>query len=191
VIAGGADCIIYVGNAIEGAVFSKALAAFPEADRLPIISHWGLTGGNFHELYKNELYGSLDLSFLQTCFSFNSGELTGKGAEVFQTAQKLFSNKISSPEDIQAPPGFIHAYDIGQVIIAALKQIKITGDIKTDRSNLRLALENIQQPVEGLIKKYAPPFSTWQQSNVDAHEALDLGDFCMAAYDENGIIKLK
>ena len=43
----GADCVVLVANSAEGAVWVQAMAALEPDMRLPIISHWGITGGDF------------------------------------------------------------------------------------------------------------------------------------------------
>jgi branched-chain amino acid transport system substrate-binding protein len=69
--------------------------------------------------------------------------------------------------------------------------MKLSGNVEEDRQRLRVALENLTKPVKGLVKDYMPPFTAWHSDNKDAHEALDLNDFCMASYDQGGIIRLK
>ncbi len=160
----------------------------PEQNRLPIISHWGITGGNFHQVINSELRKDLDLHFIQTCFSFISSEQTKLSRSVINRANKLFPEVITGPKSVPAPPGFIHAYDLGRIIIAALNKIKLTGDIINDREKLRIALESLSEPIHGLIKTYQLPFTAWDKNNKDAHEALGLEDFCMAKYNEDGNI---
>ncbi len=43
----GAEAIILVANDDEAAVLIKEMAALPPAARVPVLSHWGVTGGNF------------------------------------------------------------------------------------------------------------------------------------------------
>jgi branched-chain amino acid transport system substrate-binding protein len=184
----GADCLLFVGNSIEGEVFARAMASLDAGKRLPIISHWGITGGDFHVKVNPDLRRHLDLHFIQTCFSFMSPTQTALSREVLQRTKALFPDKIEQPGDIAAPPGFIHAYDLGRIVIAALEQIELSGDIEADRVALRNALEQLQQPIEGLVKTYRQPFSPWSPARDDAHEALGLEDFCMAQYDDQNRI---
>lgn len=184
----GADCLLFVGNSIEGGVFARAMASLDAAQRLPIISHWGITGGDFHVQVDAAVRRSLDLHFIQTCFSFMSPRQSPLSRQVLQRTKALFPGKIEHPEDIFAPPGFIHAYDLGRIVIAALEQIELSGDTRADRRALRNALEQLQRPVQGLIKTYQKPFSRWSPEHDDAHEALGLEDFCMAEFDEQNRI---
>ncbi|PCK03627.1 MAG: hypothetical protein COA42_20370 [Alteromonadaceae bacterium] len=183
VVETGADCILFVGNTLEGENFSKAMISFEEQKRLPIISHWGITGGGFHEQVDKVMREKLTLYFIQTCFSFFSSEPSEHTRDVLERVKRLFPSAIRTAEDIPAPPGFIHTYDLTRLIISALKDVTLTGDVKKDRAALRHALERDHKPVQGLIKTYRQAFSPWTKTNSDAHEALDLDDFCMAQYD--------
>jgi len=133
----------------------------------------------------------LDLHFIQTCFSFISSTPTDLSQSAIERAKVLFPEMIKGPEDVPAPPGFIHAYDLGRITIAAMSTIELRGDVKTDRQALRRALENLSEPVTGLIKTYQMPFSQWDKSNNDAHEALGLEDFCMAQFNDAGNVILQ
>lgn len=187
---GEADCIIFVGNAIEGAVFSRAITTQTAEDHLPVISHWGITGGSFHQVYATELHGKIDLSFIQTCFSFLSDDVSEQGQAVFSQARALYPDRLKTPQDLPAPPGFIHAYDTGRIFLAALNSITLGDDMAANRKALRQALENLDKPVPGLLKTYHRPFQPWRTEHPDAHEALGLQDYCMARYDSNGHIRL-
>ena len=184
----GADCLLFVGNSIEGGVFARAMASLDADQRLPIVSHWGITGGDFHLEVDADLRRGLDLHFIQTCFSFMSPAQTPLARQVLQRTKALFPGKIEHPGDIAAPPGFIHAYDLGRIVIAALEQIELSGDTSADRIALRDALEQLGKPVQGLIKTYRKPFAPWSPVQDDAHEALGLEDFCMARFDEQNHI---
>lgn len=186
----GSDCIIFVGNAIEGKAFAEAMADLPEKDRLSIISHWGITGGSFHEQVPHEVRRKIELNFIQSCFTFLPQPKGEFHKTVFSRAQKLFPSKIKTPKDIEAPPGFAHGYDLGKLLIAALSTVDFSMDTEKIRLSLRNALENIEGKVVGLIKTYEKPFSKWSPDNKDAHEALGLDDICMAKYAEDDSILL-
>ena len=182
------DCLIFVGNAIDAISVFNALLSMKTPRKIPVISHWGITGGNFHKVLDAEKRKNLDLHFIQTCFSFLQKPKTEFSTNVFQKAQTLFPDDIKNEADITAPPGFIHGYDLTRLMLEALKKIKLSGNIKNDRRALRSALENIQGPVEGLVKTYRKPFGVFTVENDDAHEALGLDDFCMAGYDNKNKI---
>lgn len=189
IAASGADVIFLVSNAPEGKVFAQAMLAIDSGQRLPICSHWGITGGDFPEVITASMRKELDLTFIQTRFSFlgNPGPFaTG----VFNSTRSLFPERIKNAADIKAPAGFIHAFDLTKLLIAAAARAGFTGDIVKDRGQLRRALENLTEPIQGLIKTYNRPFTSFSSTNPDAHEALGIQDFIMAKYGPDGEVLL-
>ena len=175
-----------MANAPEGKTFVKAMADLPKDQWRPICSHWGITGGDFAETIGPALLRDFDLTFIQTRFSFISTPDDPFGRAVFQRAKSLFPNAIRTSHDIKAPTGFIHAHDLTRLLIAAVEQVGLTGDIRADRRRVRDALEGLRNPVKGLIKTYRKPFSPYDASHPDAHEALSIEDFVMAQYGHHG-----
>jgi branched-chain amino acid transport system substrate-binding protein len=182
----GSDCILFVGNSIEGVDIFEAIVSLEESQRLPVVSHWGITGGDFEKHIDAQKREKLDLSFIQTCFSFLGDKDNAIKDSIFDRAKKLYPQALESSVDVSSPAGFIHSYDLGKLFIQAVNEIKLTGDVRIDRVSIRNKLENINTPVEGLLKIYSAPFSAWSTDDQDAHEALGLDDFCMATYDKNG-----
>ena len=165
----GAQVILMVSPAVEGATIIKNMAA--RKKKLPIISHWGITGGMFWESVKNELK-IVDLSFLQTYSFF--GEQT-------QTAENLMNayfNKFEagSPGDIFAPVGTAHAYDLIRLLAMAVEKAGTT-----DRPAVRSALENLGE-YPGVVKNYNPAFTPKD------HDALGPESFRLCRYDSRGRI---
>ncbi|MGL1893080.1 MAG: ABC transporter substrate-binding protein [Spirochaetaceae bacterium] len=184
------DVIFFVGNSPEGIVFSRAMSQREENKRIPIRSHWGITGGNFFEsLGSNIITNKIDLKFIQTSFSFLDKPGTDFSINVFKNIKKQFSN-IKDPNDLKAPNGFIHSYDLTRIFIEACKHINFTEDIKLNRELLRVALESVETPIKGLVKTYNKPFSTFTPENDSAHEALSIDNFRMARYLPNGSIEV-
>ena len=188
--ASGADVIFMVANAPEGKTFARAMASLPEQERLPIRSHWGITGGDFAEVIDAEIRANLDLAFIQTRFSFLQEEQNEFSLTVLNNAIRLFPNKIKGATDIKAPAGFIHAYDLTRLLIAAINTTELTDDMEYNRNRIRQSLETLSQPIQGLIKLYRLPFSVYSDLNPDAHEALSEKDFTMARYGKSGEILL-
>jgi len=192
IVRSGADVIFLVANAPEGKTIAKAMLDLPSEDRLPICSHWGITGGDFPEVINAKMRKGLDLAFIQTKFSFVSVEDDPFGQQVLERARSLFPEGIKTAQDIKAPTGFIHAYDLTRLLIAAVEQAGFSGNIITDRKNLKEALENLKSPVKGLIKTYVKPFEIFDEKHPDAHEALGIQDFVMGRYgDENEIMLIR
>ncbi len=193
----GADCIMLVANSPEGKVFARAMSMLEKDKQLPIRSHWGITGGDFPEVIDSHLRSELDFKFIQTSFSFMSTETNDNSEhpiakQVLGMAMRLFPEEIQKASDIKAPTGFIHAYDLTKLLIAAMSQVKLSGNIETDRISIRTSLENINSPVQGLIKEYTMPFCEYSNEKKDAHEALNSSDYRMAVYGlDNEILLLE
>jgi len=179
------DCILFVGNTPEAKTLFGALLKNPKAAQLPVISHWGITAGNLLEGLPETHHQQLDLSFIQTTFSFATYPDDPVGNRVLSRAKSLGVER-----DVEAPVGFIHAYDLGRILVAAAAQAELTGNALEDRERLRKALESLEQPVEGLVKTYRKPFQTWTPDDKDAHEALGELEMSMGAYERDGQIKL-
>lgn len=190
IISEGHDCVFLVGNFNETLQFVNAMAATEKEKRIPFISHWGVMGADVDMIFTEQIKQAITYHFIQSCYSLASSTQSSFQRSVITRAQRLFPDEFISPENVKAPAGFIHAYDLGRLIISALQQVELTGNIKQDRSLLRHALEDLQQPVQGLIKKYTKPFSKWDEQNQDAHEALRLENFCMASFGEHNQINV-
>ncbi len=171
--AAGADGVILVANPPEGLAALKSMAARPESARLPIISHWGITGGKFPQL-AGDLLDEVDLVFLQT-FSFLAPPFPERADKIFERYRLSFT-ETKTVEDVMSPPGTAHAYDLIKLLGKAVEK---AGSL--DRAAVRDALERIESH-EGLMRNYAPPFSPTK------HDALDASDFIMARYGDNGVI---
>ncbi|KAA6187874.1 ABC transporter substrate-binding protein [Thiohalocapsa marina] len=168
----GAEVVILVANAAEGSILVREMAERPVAERLPIVSHWGITGGAMVELCGPAL-DAVDLSVVQT-FSFFGREQEPAAQRVLAALRDDYG--IAGPVDLKAPVGVAHAYDLMHLLATA---IDLAGG--TDRATIRDVLENLG-PYDGLIKHYPHPFT------AERHEALDAGDVFMARYGEAGQI---
>jgi len=169
----GADVIMLVANANEGAVVVKNITAMNKDMRLPIISHWGITGGRFAKLVGEDI-NKINLSFLQT-YSFISPSNPAKKKDFFNRYQKLFP-EITNADQILSPVGTAHAYDLVRLLGQAITN---AGSLET--AKIRTALENIKQ-FDGLVKEYNPPFSN------ERHDALNEKDFTLARFLADGSI---
>ena len=169
----GADVIMLVANAPDGLVAIRDIAAMPSDKRLPIISHWGITGGDFFKAGRTDI-ASVDLSFLQT-FSFFAPPFPARARTLLKSYCSRFG-PCASPADVTAPVGTAHAYDVVSILARAIQK---AGTI--DRPKVRTALENLKS-FDGLMRNYRPPFT------AKRHDALNADDFHLARFDENGAI---
>jgi branched-chain amino acid transport system substrate-binding protein len=167
----GDQAIIMVSNEPEGAIIVKQMAALPAALRLPIIAHWGITGGDFAALAGAALK-DVDLAVVQT-FSF-SGARGAKARTVAAGVKRLFGHEVAT---LRAQVGFAHAYDFTYLLAAAIRQAG-----SAERTAIRAALENLGT-YEGLVRSYQRPFTATH------HEALDRRQLFMARFDSDGNLK--
>ncbi len=167
----GAKAVVLVANDEEGATLVREVAALPPSQRVPIISHWGITGGEF---FKNTgaALKEVDISVIQT-FSFLTANKKML-ARFMKTAEQ--TGGIKRIEDIQAPVGVAHGYDFMHILAKAINLAR-----STERSAIRDALENVPEH-RGLIKLYKPPFTP------DRHEALGPAELLMARYNLEGVL---
>jgi branched-chain amino acid transport system substrate-binding protein len=169
--AAGAQAIVLVANDDEAAVLVREVAALPKAQRLPVLSHWGVTGGEFAKQAGPALQ-QVDFSVIQT-FSFWNADKQRVQRFLASAAGVSGVRKI---EDIKGPVGAAHAYDLTHLLALAIAQAG-----STDRKGVRDALERLPA-WRGLVKRYAPPFTPAR------HEALGPGDLLMARYRADGVL---
>ncbi len=167
----GAKVVVLVANDVEGALLVREVAALPPSQRVPIISHWGITGGEFVKNTGAALQ-EVDLSVIQTFSFFNADKQ--RLARFMKTAQ--LAGGIKRIEDIHAPVGVAHGYDLMHILA---KAINLAGSTK--RSAIRDALEKVSEH-QGLIKLYQPPFTPTR------HEALGPAELLMARYNREGVL---
>lgn len=167
----GAQAIVLVANDDEAAVLVREVAALPKSERIPILSHWGVTGGEFVRQAGPAL-NQVDFSVIQT-FSFFKADKEPLAR--FMRSAAAVSN-VRRIEDIDGPVGVAHAYDLMHILA---KAIDLAGS--TDRAAVRDALEKVRQH-RGLVKSYAPPFTPAR------HEALTSKELLIARYRADGVL---
>ena len=166
----GAQAIILVSND-EADQLVRELATIPKAERLSIVSHWGVTGGTFVEEAGPALQ-EVDFALVQT-YSFIDAK-GPKARQVLAAAQRLFG--VKDARSLASPVGLAHAYDLTHILARAIARAG-----STERSAVRAALEQVRN-YDGLIKRYPQPFTPAR------HEALSQGDEFMARYAPDGAI---
>lgn len=169
-VQAGAQAVVLVANDDEAALLVREMAPLPAAQRVPILSHWGVTGGRFVEAAGPALR-SVDFSVIQT-FSFLRAR-PGPLARFMAAAARWGVQRV---EDIVSPVGVAHAYDMTHVLA---KAIALAG--RADRDAVRDALEHVPLH-DGLVRRYAPPFTPAR------HEALGPQELLMARYRGDGVL---
>lgn len=169
--AKGAQALLTVTNEFEGLPILKQMAALPAAQRMPIISHWGLLGGDFGNTASAYLE-QVDFSVVHT-FSFSDKQ----GAKAQSVATGLRRRFGLAPQELKAQVGFAHAYDLTHLLAKAIQRAG-----STDRPAIRDALERLDAH-DGLVTRYSRPFTP------SRHEALDRGLVRIARYDKDGNLR--
>jgi len=164
----GADHIIMVANAPEGAQVVKSRAKI--GWEVPMVAHWGISGGRFAELTGDLSDG---VAFLQTYSFF--GKQNERGQAVLKALKDKYGAK--GPEEVIAPVGTANAYDGLHLVALAIAQAG-----SADGSKVRDALENLKAEYKGLIKTYKRPFTP------DQHDALTDDDYIMVVWKGGKIV---
>ncbi len=173
----GVETILLVGNAPEGKALVKSMVQLPEAERKPIFSHWGITGGTFFQDVGALLEQEVDLQFLQTYSFLDPANAEHASTVVQQYCEKYGCGQSGKPEQaIFAPTGTAHAYDLIHLLAKAIARAGVV-----EREAVQQALEQIPYH-QGLVRTYQPPFTT------ELHDALFVEDFRMARYNKHGTI---
>jgi len=170
----GSQAILFVGNPLEGSRIVGAMSQVSQEKRLPIISHWGITGGDFCGLCGKSL-ADVDLSFLQT-HSFIAPRHPERAKKLFEAYAARF-NDCKSQRDVPSPTGTSHAYEIVMMLATAVEHI---GTIESKA--VHDAMESLDS-YHGIIRDYNPPFQPGH------HDALTTDDFLLARYAEDGTIE--
>ncbi|MBD5804363.1 hypothetical protein AZOA_38060 [Azoarcus sp. Aa7] len=169
--AAGAQAIILVANEAEGALLVREVAAQPPSERLPIVSHWGVTGGAFAELAGPAL-DQVDFAVIQT-FSF-IGLDTPAAKRALAALKTRYG--IAGAEQVRAPVGVAHAYDLTHLLARAIARAG-----STDRAKVRDAMEKLPA-YPGLVRHYERPFTP------DRHDALSPEQVFMARYTAQDVL---
>jgi len=164
---GGADAIVMVANAPEGAQVVKSRAKI--GWDVPTVSHWGISGGRFAEL-TGEL--SESVVFVQTYSFF--GKQSAVGERVIAALKAKYG--VKGPEDILAPVGTANAYDAMHLVALAIERAGAA-----DGAKVRDALENLGEH-RGLIKTYRRPFT------LEEHDALTENDYILVTWHGGKIV---
>lgn len=167
--AAGAACIILVANEVEGALLVRELASLPAAERLPILCHWGITGGQFVQLAGPALR-EVELSVIQT-FTFH-GNARPRAVALREACLRQLPPAAGGR--IEAPVGIAQAHDLMHLLGLAVDRVG-----RADRAAIRAALEQLP-PWDGAVRDYAPAFTP------ERHEALGPENIFFARYAPDG-----
>ena len=122
----------------------------------PLIGGWTLSMSNFIDNAGKNGNGAL---MPQT---FIEDPITPRAKTFIDSYHKAY-NTARIPSPVSAAQG----YDAILLFAAAVKQAGTT-----DSKAIRDALEDLKDPVEGIIATWKKPFSKWNPADVTTHEAF-------------------
>lgn len=164
----GADGVLMIANAAEGAAIVRSMATL--GWEVPVISHWGVSGGNFVKLAGAD--NAERVVTLQTYSFF--GPQSPRGEALQKAYHQRFGTRRT--EEILAPVGVVHGYDGLHLLARAIQQAGSTAG-----PQVRDALEHLE-PYDGLLKQYNPPFTPTN------HDALLAEDYLMTVWQDGRLV---
>lgn len=168
--AGGAQAILIWGIGPELAAVANGLAK--NDMKIPMIGGWTLSMSNFIDNAGKNGDGAL---MPQT---FIEEAITPKAKSFIDGYHKTYGvDRIPSP--VSAAQG----YDAVYLFAAAVKQAQ-----STDTKKIKDALEDLKEPVKGVIAVWHHPFSKWNPANVETHEAFRSADTVMGMVSDGRVV---
>ncbi|MGE4510422.1 MAG: DctP family TRAP transporter solute-binding subunit [Sulfurimonadaceae bacterium] len=168
--ANGTEVLVMVANPKESVSLVHEIAKRKEP--LPIVSHWGVVGGEFFAQTKH-LLPQIDLRFLQTFVASDAVSQKAKGV----LARYEATYEDSGEEGRNLAFALLQSYDATQLFFSAVEK---AGSF--EHAKMIEALESLESH-EGAMKRYESPFAKGKP-----HEALAKEDYKMARFTPEGKI---
>jgi len=168
--AGGAQAILIWGIGPELAAVANGLAK--NGMKIPMIGGWTLSMSNFIDNAGKNGDGAL---MPQT---FIEEAITPKAQSFIEGYHKAY-NVTRIPSPVSAAQG----YDAVYIFAAAVKQAQ-----SADTTKIKDALEDLKEPVSGVIATWKHPFSKWNPANVETHEAFRSSDTVMGMVSDGHVV---
>lgn len=150
----GAQAILIWGIGPELAAVSNDMAKINM--RVPLIGGWTLSMANYIDNAGKNANGTL---MPQT---FIEQAVTPKSKAFIEAYHKAYNVKR-----IPSPVSAAQGYDAVLIFAAAVKQAA-----STDSRKIKDALEDLKEPVAGVIATWNKPFSKWDPKDDSTHEAF-------------------
>jgi len=150
----GAQAILIWGIGPELAAVSNGMAKLEM--KMPLIGGWTLSMSNYIDNSGKNGNGTL---MPQT---FIEEAITPKAKSFIEGYHKTY-NVTRIPSPVSAAQG----YDAVYIFAAAIKQAQ-----SDDTHKIKEALEDLHDPVKGVIETWKHPFSKWDPANEQTHEAF-------------------
>lgn len=164
------DVVVLVANPVESAAVVRSMARRPRP--LPIVAHWGLTGGDFFTPMQ-EVLERIDLRFVQSVLADESGAHPRLPPFLARYRERY---GLTPGTPLPSMIGSVHAYDLMHLLAKAVQRAG-----SPERTKIRTALEQLPRH-DGLLRTYAPAFSPTR------HDALDSSLLHLARFDRQGNI---
>ena len=166
----GAQAILIWGIGPELAAVANGMAKVGMKE--PLIGGWTLSMSNFIDNAGKNGNGTL---MPQT---FIEEPITPKAKSFITGYHKAYKvTRIPSP--VSAAQG----YDAVYIFAAALKQAQ-----STDTKKIKEALEDLKEPIKGVIATWQKPFSKWDPANEDTHEAFRRDQVVMGMVKDGRVV---
>lgn len=150
----GAQAILIWGIGPELAAVANGMAK--NGLNIPLIGGWTLSMSNYIDNAGKNGNGTLmPQTFIEEAITPKAKSFI----DAYHTAYKV--DRIPSP--VSAAQG----YDAVYLFAAAVKQAQ-----STDTKKIKDALEDLKEPVKGVIATWKHPFSKWNPANEQTHEAF-------------------
>ena len=151
---GGAQAILIWGIGPELAAVANGMAKL--GLQVPLIGGWTLAMSNFIDnAGKNGNGALMPQTFIEDPINPRVAKFITQFNETYHTS------RMSSP--VSAAQG----YDSVLLFAAAVRQAQ-----STDTHRIKEALENLKEPVKGVIATWVHPFSKWDPAHEETHEAF-------------------
>jgi branched-chain amino acid transport system substrate-binding protein len=166
----GAQAVLIWGIGPELAAVANDMAK--AGLKVPLIGGWPLSMSNFIDNAGKNGNGTL---MPQT---FIEEAITPKARNFINSYHKAY--KVSR---IPSPVSAAQGYDAVYIFAAAVKQAQ-----STDTRRIKEALEDLREPVKGVIATWQKPFSVWDPANEDSHEAFRRDQVVMGMVKDGRVV---
>jgi len=168
--SGGAQAILIWGIGPELAAVANGMAKI--GLKVPLIGGWTLSMSNYIDNAGKNGNGTL---MPQT---FIEEPVTPKAKAFIEAYHKAYNVKR-----IPSPVSAAQGYDAVYLFAAAVKQAG-----STDTKKICAALEDLKEPVHGVISTWQKPFSRWDPASFQTHEAFRREQVVMGMVQDGRVV---
>jgi branched-chain amino acid transport system substrate-binding protein len=140
--------------------------------KIPLIGGWTLSMSNYIDNAGKNGNGTL------TPQTFIEEAITPKARSFIEGYHKTY-NVTRIPSPVSAAQG----YDAVYIFAAAVKQAQ-----SDDTHKIKEALEDLREPVRGVIATWNHPFSKWDPANEQTHEAFRREEVVMGKVEDGRVV---